>query len=203
MHPRGWVESLANLYRLARDTLGKYVVIRRAVRVDDGNPDGLVVITNPYRKSSPFPTPVAYVSNGGIVLRGDDAKVSNPYNDRASRVADALMQAAHAANKTPGQLTRAEAREIPKMKGLSTSEGAFSRDLAAVRNDLFGGPRPNLHPVIQSAIRARSQTNQRDATRHPDRTESHRTPRSYQHDARRSHRHARRGIDNGIEKVYL
>jgi hypothetical protein len=70
-------------------------------------------------------------------------KTPNPWNDRAARVADALMLAAHERKVAVQDLSRKEIREILKGRGLYTSEGSLSRDLAAIRKTLpeFGGPR--------------------------------------------------------------
>jgi len=70
-------------------------------------------------------------------------KTPNPWNERAARVADALMLAAHERKVAVQDLSRKEIREILKVRGLYTSEGSLSRDLAAIRKTLpeFGGPR--------------------------------------------------------------
>lgn len=72
------------------------------------------------------------------------SRLPNQYNTRAAMVADALRDAATARNVSPAALTRAEMRAILQTRGLYTSEGSLSRDIAAVRRGggaEFGGLR--------------------------------------------------------------
>ena len=71
------------------------------------------------------------------------AKV-NPYTLRSLQLENALREEAERRNVAPSALSRAEVRAIARERGLYTSEGSLSRDLAAIRRERpgdFGGPR--------------------------------------------------------------
>ena len=79
----------------------------------------------------------------------------NPYNTRARAVESALRDYAASARVHVSSISRAQAREILKERGLYSSEGSLSRDLAAIRKAQadFGGPRtawarPNTATVV-------------------------------------------------------
>ena len=67
----------------------------------------------------------------------------NPYNSRARAVESALRDYAASTRVHVSSISRADAREILKGRGLYSSEGSLSRDLAAIRKAQpdFGGPR--------------------------------------------------------------